>query len=163
MFTGKLSTVGLLVIGFLIMAGISVVLNFKQARVVDAMGDVAKVNAEIRGLRMEAQEEGVDKDKRKKIEEELKELQEEDLPEQRHDAMQAMASMPNGAVMWTFLSQIGAGLFGLGVLSIFLKNEEHPVVRSTALLVSSGMVLTFVAARFVYLIIGGGSGMGAAF
>lgn len=150
----------LLIPGFLLMAAVSIMLTFKQARAVDAMGDVAKVNAKISELQWELQDDDTDKDQRKKIEEEIKELREEDLPDQRQDATNAMAAMPNGAVLWTFLSQVGAAAFGLGVLGVFLKNEEHPMVRSVALLVIGGGVLVLILSRYAYLNMGGVGGIG---
>ncbi len=159
----NLSTNNLLFLGFIIMAGVSMMLSFKQARAVDAMGDVASVNAKIKKLRMEMSEEDVSEEKRKKLQEKAEELQKEDLQEQRQGAMNAMAALPNGAVIWTFLSQFGAGLFGLGVLSVFLRTEESPIVRSTALILIGGITLTFILGRFVYLIIGGTGGVGSSF
>ena len=149
---------GFLIIGFLIMAGVSTVLTFKQARVVDAMGDIASVQAEINELQLEAQQS--DDDDINKYE--IKELREEDLPEQTLDAQNALAAFPNGAVIWSLLSQLGAAIFGLGVISIFLKTEENERVRSIALLVIGGMVFTFIAARFIYIMIGAGSSVGGA-
>lgn len=158
MIPTNLSKGGFLVIGFLMMAAVSTILTFKQARAVDAMGDVASVQAEISELRQEAAE-ADDKDKNK---EEIEKLQDEELPKQRQDVREAMAALPNMAVIWTFLSQIGAAIFGLGVISIFLKEEENNVVRSTALLIVGGMVFTFIVARFIYMMIGAGSGTGGA-
>lgn len=160
MFTNKFSSGSLLFIGFLIMGAVSVMLNFKQARAVDAMGDVAKVKAEIRQLNNEMQEEGTSKDDREKLNKKIEKLQNEDLIEQREDALNAMAALPNGAVIWTLLSQVGAGAFGLGVLGIFLREEEHPVVRSTALVVVGALILVYIIARTVYLFVGGSSGFG---
>lgn len=156
MIPTNLSKGGFLVIGFLMMAAVSTILTFKQARAVDAMGDVASVQAEISELRREAAKSD-DKDMNK---EEIEELREEELPDQMQDAREAMAALPNMAVIWTLLSQVGAAIFGLGVISIFLKEEENNVVRSTALLIVGGMVLTFIIARFIYMIIGAGSATG---
>ena len=156
----------MLVIGFVVMGSVSVILNFKQARVVDAMGDAAKINAEIRSLNLDLdqmrQEEDIDKKKISKIEEKIEKLQTEDLPEQRQGATNAMAALPNGAVFWSFLCQIGAGIFGLGLLSIFMREDEHPAVRSTALIVIGGMILALLVARTAYLLVGGFSGVGSA-
>ncbi len=156
----------MLVIGFIVMGSVSVILNFKQARVVDAMGDAAKINAEIRSLNLDLdqmrQEEDIDKKKISKIEEKIEKLQTEDLPEQRQGATNAMAALPNGAVFWSFLCQIGAGIFGLGLLSIFMREDEHPAVRSTALIVIGGMILALLVARTAYLLVGGFSGVGSA-
>lgn len=156
----------MLVIGFVVMGSVSVILNFKQARVVDAMGDAAKINAEIRSLNLDLdqmrQEEDIDKKKISKIEEKIEKLQTEDLPEQRQGATNAMAALPNGAVFWSFLCQIGAGIFGLGLLSIFMREDEHPAVRSTALIVIGGMILALLVARTAYLLVGGFSGVGTA-
>jgi hypothetical protein len=160
MIANKFSSGTLLLLGFLIMGGVSVILNFKQARAVDAMGDVAKVNAEIRQLKNEMQEEGTDEGDREKLREKIEKLQKEDLIEQREDAINAMAALPNGAVLWSFLSQVGAGAFGLGVLGVFLREEEHPIVRSTALVVVGALILAFIIARTVYLLVGGSSGLG---
>ena len=140
------------------MAGSSVILTFKQARVVDAMGDVASVQFEINELQQEAYE----SDDKEKNEEAIKELREKELPAQRLDAQAALAALPNGAVIWTLLSQAGAAIFGLGVIRIFLKENESERVRAIALLIIAGMVLTFVAARFVYIMIGAGSSVGGA-
>lgn len=147
---------GLLVIGFLILAGSGLVLTWKQAKVVDAMGDVASVQAEINELQREAK----DSDDADKNKEEIKELREKDLPSQTQDAQEALAALPNGAVIWTLLSQLGAAIFGLGVISIFLKDSENERIRSTALLLAGGMAFTYIAARFIYLIIGAGSSVG---
>ena len=160
MFTNKCSSGSLLLIGFLIMGTVSVVLNFKQAKAVDAMGDVAKVKAEIRQLSNEMQEEDINKSDRDKLNKKIEKLQNEDLVEQREDALNAMAALPNGAVIWTLLSQLGAGAFGLGVLGIFLRTEEHPIVRSTALVVVGSLILVYIIARTVYLFVGGSSGFG---
>ena len=73
-----------------------------------------------------------------------------------------MAALPNGAVFWSFLCQIGAGIFGLGLLSIFMREDEHPAVRSTALIVIGGMILALLVARTAYLLVGGFSGVGSA-
>lgn len=166
MFANKFSAAGMLVIGFIVMGSVSVILNFKQARVVDAMGDAAKINAEIRSLNLDLnqlrQEEDIDKKKISKIEEKIEKLQTEDLPEQRQGATNAMAALPNGAVFWSFLCQIGAGIFGLGLLSIFMREDEHPAVRSTALIVIGGMILALLVARTAYLLVGGFSGVGSA-
>ena len=151
-----LSRGGLLIVGFLIMAGASIMLTFKQARVVDAMGDVAAVQYEINDLQAEARE-SEDEDKNK---EEIEKLRSEELPEQRLDAQAALAALPNGAVFWTFLSQVGAAIFGLGVIRIFLKQDENEHVRAVALLVIAGMVLAFAAARFIYIMVGAGSSVG---
>lgn len=166
MFANKFSAAGMLVIGFIVMGSVSVILNFKQARVVDAMGDAAKINAEIRSLDLDLdqlrQEEDIDKKKIGKIEEKIQKLQTEDLPKQRQGATNAMAALPNGAVFWSFLCQIGAGIFGLGLLSIFMREDEHPAVRSTALIVIGGMILALLVARTAYLFVGGFSGVGTA-
>lgn len=166
MFANKFSAAGMLVIGFIVMGSVSVILNFKQARVVDAMGDAAKINAEIRSLDLDLdqlrQEEDIDKKKIGKIEEKIQKLQTEDLPKQRQGATNAMAALPNGAVFWSFLCQIGAGIFGLGLLSIFMREDEHPAVRSTALIVIGGMILALLVARTAYLLVGGFSGVGSA-
>lgn len=156
MIPTNLTKGGLLILGFAILAVSSTMMTWKQALVVDAMGDVASVQAEINELQQEAREDD-DKEKNK---DEIKELREEELPSQMQDAQEALAALPNGAVIWTLLSQLGAAIFGLGVISIFLKTEENNVVRSTALLIIGGMVLTFIAARFVYLILGAGSSVG---
>ena len=116
------------------------------------------MQAEINELQLEAQESD-DDDKNK---DEIKELREEDLPEQTLDAQDALAALPNGAVIWSLLSQLGAAIFGLGVISIFLKTDENERVRSIALLVIGGMVFTFIAARFIYIMIGAGSSVGGA-
>ena len=60
------------------------------------------------------------------------------------------------------MSQLGAAIFGLGVISIFLKTDENERVRSIALLVVGGMVFTFIAARFVHIMIDSGSSVGGA-
>ncbi|MGC6464881.1 MAG: hypothetical protein ACON5N_04790 [Akkermansiaceae bacterium] len=142
----------LMVAGFLILAICSTMITFKQARAVDALGDVAALQSEIRELEIEASESD-DDDKNK---EEIKELREE-LPEQQHQAQAALAAVPNGAVIWSLLSQLGAALFGLSIISIFQRSDENERVRSIALIVIGGMVLTFIAARFAYLMIGGAS------
>lgn len=150
-----------LVLGFLIMAGVSVILTFKQARAVDAMGDVAKVSSKIKELQREMQDKDLDKEDRSDLKDKIEELQEEDLPEQREDAMKAAAALPNGAVIWTFLSQVGVAIFGLGVLAVFMKDEEQPIVRATALIVIGSVVLGFIASRYIYLIASGTSGLGS--
>lgn len=141
-----------MVAGFLILAICSTMISFKQARAVDALGDVASLKAEITELEIEARE----SDDGDKYKEEIKELREE-LPEQQLDAQEALAAIPNGAVIWTLLSQLGAALFGLSIISIFQRPDENDRVRSIALIVIGGMVLTFIAARFIYLMIGGAS------
>lgn len=165
MFANKFSAAGMLVIGFIAMGSVSVILNFKQARVVDAMGDAAKINAEIRSLDLDLdqlrREEDIDKKKISKIADEIEKLQTEDLPKQQQDATNAMAALPNGAVFWSFLCQIGAGIFGLGLLSIFMREDEHPAVRSTALIVIGGLILSLLVARTAYLLVGGFSGIGS--
>jgi len=156
MKTDIFSKGGLLIIGFLILAGCSLIFTFKQARVVDAMGDVASVRAEINELQREAresEEEDLNAD-------EIEQLRTEELPAQTQDAQNALAALPNGSVIWTLLSQLGAAVFGLGVISIFLKSDENDRIRSTALLIIGAMALTFIAARFIYLVIGAGSSAG---
>lgn len=153
----------LLIFGFLIMAACSVMMNFKQARVVDAMGDIASVKHKISELRKDAAEEDISQEKRDKINEKIKELQDEDIPAQQQDVSAAMAALPNGAVLWTFISQLGAGMFGLGILSIFIKEDENPVVRSTALLLVGGMILVLIIGRSVYTMVAGGAGTGGLF
>ncbi|MGC6457126.1 MAG: hypothetical protein ACON4R_02040 [Akkermansiaceae bacterium] len=112
------------------LAGISLIFTFKQARVVDAIGDVVGVQAEISELRSEARESD-DKDTNK---EEIEELMKEDLPAEQEDAQNAFASLHNGSVIWTVLSQIGGAIFGLGIISIFPMDNENERIRSTALL-----------------------------
>ena len=112
------------------LAGISLILTFKQARVVDAIGDVVGVQAEISELRREARESD-DKDTNK---EEIEELMKEDLPAEQEDAQNAFASLHNGSVIWTVLSQSGGAIFGLGIISIFPMENENERIRSTALL-----------------------------
>ncbi|MDX1681417.1 MAG: hypothetical protein R3242_11895 [Akkermansiaceae bacterium] len=167
MFADKFSAAGMLIIGFVVMGFVSVILNFKHARVVDAMGDTAKIQAEIGELTIELrelqEEEKPDEKKIKKLQERVEELREEDLPKQRQDATNAMAALPNGAIFWSFLSQIGAGIFGLGLLAIFMREEEHPAVRSTALIVIGGLIFALLIARTAYLLMGGVSGAGAGF
>jgi len=151
----------LILLGFVIMAGISVVITYKQAHVVDAMGDVAKINAKIRQLRTDMQDEE-DKGTREKLQEKIKKLEEKDMPKQREQAMNAVAALPNGAILLTFISQIGAAAFGLGVLAVFMNGNEHHMVRSTCLIVIGAVVLSFITARYVYLIVGGTSSIGGA-
>lgn len=90
MILNQLPKSSLMVAGFLILATCSTMITFKQARAVDALGDVA-------------------------------------------------------------------ALFGLSIISIFQRSDENERVRSIALIVIGGMVLTFIAARFAYLMIGGAS------
>ena len=149
---------GLLVIGFLVLAGSSLIFTWKQAAVVDAMGDVASVRAEINELQQEARE----SDYKEKNKDKIEKLRDEELPAQAQDAQDALAALPNGAVLLTLLSQIGATIFGLGVISIFLQKEENERIRATALLIIGGMAFVLIAARFIYLIIGGGSSVGRA-
>lgn len=149
---------GLLVIGFLVLAGSSLIFTWKQAAVVDAMGDVASVRAEINELQQEARE----SDYKEKNKDKIEKLRDEELPAQAQDAQDALAALPNGAVLLTLLSQIGATIFGLGVISIFLQKEENERIRATALLIIGGMAFVLIAARFIYLIIGGGSSVGSA-
>jgi uncharacterized membrane protein (DUF106 family) len=147
-----------MVVGFLILAVTSIVFTFKQARVVDAMGDVASVQAEINELQREAKESD-DKDKNK---EQIKELREEELPAEQEGAQYALAALPNGSVIWTVLSQIGGAIFGLGIISVFLRENETERIRSTALFLIGGMALTFIIGRYIYLVIGAGSSVGGA-
>ncbi|MGB0144507.1 MAG: hypothetical protein ACPGJR_06220 [Akkermansiaceae bacterium] len=112
------------------LAGISLIFTFKQARVIDAIGDVVGVQAEISELRREARESD-DKDTNK---EEIEELMKEDLPAEQEDAQNAFASLHNGSVIWTVLSQFGGAIFGLGIISIFPMENENERIRSTALL-----------------------------
>lgn len=149
---------GLLVIGFLVLAGSSLIFTWKQAAVVDAMGDVASVRAEINELQQEARE----SDDKEKNKDKIEKLRDEELPAQAQDAQDALAALPNGAVLLTLLSQIGATIFGLGVISIFLQKEENERIRATGLLIIGGMAFVLIAARFIYLIIGGGSSVGGA-
>ena len=97
---------------------------------VDAIGDVVGVQAEISELRREARESD-DKDTNK---EEIEELMKEDLPAEQEDAQNAFASLHNGSVIWTVLSQIRGAIFGLGIISIFPMENENERIRSTALL-----------------------------
>jgi ferredoxin len=159
----RFSTSSLIVIGFLIMAACSTVLTFKQARVLDAMGDVGSLKAEIQELRTEMEESGTDEKEKTNIKEKIEKIEKEKMPDQRQDVIEAMASLPNGAIIWTLLSSVGTAIFGLGIISIFLKEEENPIVRSTALLLIGGIALACIAARFAYIIIAGGSDAGASF
>ncbi len=166
MFANKFSAFGMLMIGFLLMGSVSVILNFKQARVVDAMGDAATVKAKMSELNQKIdklnEEEEPDDAKITKLREKIEELSSEELPKQRLHATNALAALPNGAVIWSFLCQVGTGIFGLGLLAIFMREEEHPAVRSTALIVVGGLIFALLIARTAYLMTGGFSSISSA-
>jgi len=66
------------------------------------------------------------------------------------------------AVIWSLLSQLGVEIFGLNVISIFLKTDENERDRSIVLLVIEEIVFIFIAAGFVYIMIGSGRSVGDA-
>ena len=74
-----ISKQNLLLVGFVIIAVVSGWLSFKQACVVDAMGDVASLRADISELRNDISElkseEKPDEEKIKELEEEIKETE----------------------------------------------------------------------------------------
>ena len=66
------------------------------------------------------------------------------------------------AVIWSLLSQLGLEIFGLDVISIFLKTDENEGDRSIAPLVIEEIVFIFIAAGFVCIMIGAESSVGGA-
>ena len=65
-------------------------------------------------------------------------------------------------MIWSLLSQLRVEIFGLNVISIFLKTDENERDRSIALLVIEEIVFIFIAAGFVNIMIGSGRPVGDA-
>ena len=156
-----ISKQNLLLVGFIIIAVVSGWLSFKQACVVDAMGDVASLKAEIFEIRNEMgelkSEEKPDEDEIKELEEELEELNKE-MPGQRQDVESAAASLPNGAVIWVILIQIGAAVFGVGLIKMLQNSEESDRIRSMALLILGAFTIFLLLGKIVYMASGIGAG-----
>ena len=67
-------------------------------------------------------------------------------------------------MIWSLLSQLGVEIFGLNVISIFLRTDENERDRSVAPLVIEEIVFIFIfiTAGFVYIMIGSGRSVGGA-
>lgn len=156
--------VSVLLVGFLLIAFVSGWLNFKQARVVDAAGDVVSIEAEVSELRLEIAQvqremdkatDGKNVERRKKVEtlnEEIKELKEVEIPEQRQDLKEAAAALPNGAIFWTILAQFGAAAIGVGLIRRFQDKNEDSRVRGTALIVLGAITILLLLSRWFYIV-----------
>ncbi len=160
----KLPKPSLLLVGFLIIAVVSGWLNLKNAAAVDAFGDVVQLKADISEYEMDIdrlREVIIGKDTKEEekkqakaevveLEDEIKSLRKEVI-EQRVDAEQAAASIPNGSWIWTLLVQIGATLFGTGLVLAFTNESEDSRVRSTALLVLGAITIFILITRILGL------------
>lgn len=140
----------LFIIGFLIIALTTLVITFKQAKAADAAGDVSSTRAKIAALELKAK----DSDDKDKYKEDLEKLRDKTLPKQQLQAQEALAALPNGAVIWTFLGQIGVIALGLGLISMAQREGESQGVRAAAILAIAVVIFALLSGQTQYLGLG---------
>jgi len=151
-----------MMVGFLVIAFVIGWLNLKQAQLVDASGDVYSVKAEMDEVRHnlskwndkknDSTTKADEKEKLKgdieKANNELKDLQ-KDLSAQSLDVKYRKAAILNGSWLWTLILQIGAGLFGIGVINLVKSRTEESGVRAAAVVVIGAIVIFMLFSRAV--------------
>lgn len=161
-FKLKLPSGGPMLIGFLMIAAVSGWLNLKQARVVDSAGDVLDVMAEKDDINLSiAQLNRLKKDpetkpkEKESIDEEIRDKNKRlndlnfELSEQKLDVKENSAGVLNGSWFWTVFIQVGAGLFGMGVIHIIQSKNEDSRVRSAAVIVIGFVVIFLLISRIL--------------
>ena len=151
-----------MMLGFLMIAAVSGWLNLKQARVIDSAGDVLDVMAEKDEInlsiaqlnKLKQDPETPPKDK-EGISEDIREYNKRlnglnfELSEQKLDVKENSASTLNGSWFWTIFIQVGAGLFGMGVIHIIQSKSEDPRVKSAAVMVIGAVVIFLLISRIL--------------
>jgi len=137
-----------LLVGFLVIAIVSSWIQLKRAAVEDDQGDVAKIelkaetiNADIRELRKERNDDKTKEDRKTKIDDKIQDKEKDlegladDLKDAKMDVKKTMVSSLNGMYLLTILKSLGAIAFGIGLINMFSRQEEHSHVRMAALLI----------------------------
>ena len=151
-----------LVVGFLLIAGVSAWLNLEQARTVDSIGDVLSVDAEIKDLNRqistarELRNDPETKEEAKKgLNKDIEELnnkigeKNKELAIQRQDVAENTAGLLNGSFFWSFLIQVGAAAFGIGIINIITCKKTDSRVRSAGLIVIGSVVIFLLLSRIL--------------
>lgn len=153
-----------LLLGFLMIAGVSGWLNLQQAATVDAFGDVLSVRAEIEEKEIEAaqlrkkskdpetkpQHQDTARNDLKELNKEIEGLK-ESVSEELQDVQSSVASMVNGTWFWTIFIQVGAALFGAGIIAIVTNSKEDSRLRAASVLVIGSVVLFLLFSRIINL------------
>jgi len=153
---------GYMMVGFLLIAAVSGWLNLKQAKTIDAQGDVLSSEAKISALVNQASSErerqndpDTDPKVKQDIGKNLKTLNDRidqerrNLINQKQDVKESAANLLNGSWFWTLIIQVGSAAFGIGVINIILSKKENPMVRSAAILVIGVVVVFMLLARLL--------------
>ena len=151
-----------LMVGFLLIAGGSAWLNLEQARTVDSIGDVLSVDAEIKDLNRQIStardlrnDPETKEESKKGLNKDIEELnnkigeKNKELAIQRQDVAENTAGLLNGSFFWSFLIQVGAAAFGIGIINIITCKKTDSRVRSAGLIVIGSVVIFLLLSRIL--------------